>query len=110
MDYHNRNTISNLIIPQEVLPAPQPYDRLPNVEFTMRGALGIRLIDALNPAFNGLDHSDVVPRMSQDAKKNTLRLSVSTPPLSLLSSLAHWHMLSTTVAWLFRVERGRARI
>lgn len=78
MDYHNRNTMSTLIIPQEVYPAPQPYTRLPNVEFTVRGALGVRLVDALNPAFNGLDNPDLVPRMSQDAKKITLRLKVST--------------------------------
>ena len=100
--------MSNLIIPQEVYPAPQPYTRLPNVEFTVRGALGVRLVDALNPAFNGLDNPDFVPRMSREAKKITLRLKVSKAILSFLCSLAH--MLLTTVAWLFRMERGCARI
>ena len=108
MDYHNRSLMSSLMIPQEVYPAPQPYDRLPNVEFTVRGALGVRLVDALNPAFDGLDNPDFVPRMSRETKKITLRLKVSTPPPSLLSSLAH--MISSTVAWLFRVERGCTRI
>ena len=100
--------MGDLIIVQEVYPAPQPYERLPNIEFTMGGTLGVRLVDALNPAFNGLDNPDFVPRMSRETKKITLRLKVSTPPPSLLSSLDH--MLSSTVAWLFRVEGGCTRI
>ena len=100
--------MGDLIIVQEVYPAPQPYERLPNIEFTMRGTLGVRLVDALNPAFNGLDNPDFVPRMSRETKKITLRLKVRKSSLSFLYSLAH--MLLTIVAWLFRVERGRARI
>ena len=100
--------MGDLTIVQEVYPAPQPYERLPNVEFTTRGVLGVRLIDALNPAFNGLDNPDFVPRMSRDAKKITLRMKVSTPSPSLLCILAQ--MLPSTVAWLFRVERGCTRI
>ncbi|KAI0092296.1 hypothetical protein BDY19DRAFT_591608 [Irpex rosettiformis] len=74
MDYAEKHAMVGLVIPQDVYPAPQPYDRLPNVQFTMRGVLGVRLIDALNPAFNGLDNPGYVPRMSVDAKKITLRL------------------------------------
>ena len=84
MDYHNRNIMSSSIIPQQVYLAAQPYERLPNVEFTTRGVLGVRLVDALNPAFNGLDNPDFVPRMSREAKKITLRLKVCTPSLSFV--------------------------
>ena len=84
MDYHNRTTMGDLVIAQEVYPAPQPYERLPNVEFTTRGVLGVRLVDALNPAFNGLDNPDFVPRMSREAKKITLRLKVCIPSLSFV--------------------------
>ena len=108
MDYHNRNLMSSLIIPQEVYLAPRPYERLPNIEFTVRGTLGVRLVDALDPAFNGLDNPDFVPRMSWEAQMANFRLRVSTQSPSSLFSMAH--MLFTTVAWLFRVERGCAPI
>ena len=78
MDYHNRNLMSSLIIPQEVYLPPQPYERLPNIEFTVRGTLGVRLVDALDPAFNGLDNPEFVPRMSLDAQMANFRLRVST--------------------------------
>ena len=89
MDYHNRNLMSSLIIQQEVYSAPQPYERLPNFEFTVRGVLGVRLVDALNPAFNGFDNPDFVPRMSREAKKITLRLKVSKTSVSFPCPLAY---------------------
>ncbi|KAI0739296.1 hypothetical protein BC629DRAFT_1299979, partial [Irpex lacteus] len=46
----------------------------PDIRFTVGGVLGIRLIDALNPEFNGLDNGGVLPRLTEHVKKITIRL------------------------------------
>lgn len=112
MNYANQHlTIRNgriQIIPQGVFPASQTYTPLPNVTFTVSGALGIRLVDALNPAFHGLCDAGVVPRMTKDsdAKKFILRLKVRyIPPCrSYLTFFVH------AVAWISSMERGYSRL
>ncbi|KAI0791469.1 hypothetical protein BC629DRAFT_1509756 [Irpex lacteus] len=78
MNYANQHLTTRngriQVIPQGVFPTSQTYTPLPNVTFTVSGALGIRLVDALNPAFHGLCDAGVVPRMTKDAKKFILRL------------------------------------
>ncbi|KAI0092297.1 hypothetical protein BDY19DRAFT_591459 [Irpex rosettiformis] len=73
-EYVNKRVMFTLIVPQDVYPAPQAYECLPNVEFKKGGVLGVRLIDVLNPAFNGLDNPGSVPHMSIAAKNITLLL------------------------------------
>lgn len=76
MEYTDTPFRGTLIIPQEIYPAPQPYTQLPNVRFTVKGILGIRLVDALDPAYNELDDASLVPRLAEVAKKTTVRLKV----------------------------------
>lgn len=76
MEYEGVPLMTRQIIPQEIYLAPQPYTPLPNVRFTIKGVLGIRLVDALNPAYNELDDADLVPRMAEVARKTTVRLRV----------------------------------
>ena len=81
MNYQSEVLAAGAIIPQDVYPPPQPYTRLPNVRFTVRGILGVKLTDAINPNYNGLDDSALIPRMSENAKKITLRIRVGCFPL-----------------------------
>jgi hypothetical protein len=77
MDYANERqaTVPGIIVPQAVFSLRQPYERLPDVRFSVNGVRGIRLADALNPRFQ-LDDAEVVPRLSPQARKITLRVNV----------------------------------
>lgn len=76
MEYADVPLMTSQIIPQEIYPAPQPYEELPSIQFYVQGLLGIKLVDALNPTFNELENAKHVPRMSGAARKITLRLKV----------------------------------
>jgi hypothetical protein len=77
MDYANERQamVPGIIVPQQVYSLRQPYERLPDVRFSVNGVMGIRLADALNPRFQ-LDDAEVVPRLSPQARKITLRVNV----------------------------------
>ncbi|KAI0790236.1 hypothetical protein BC629DRAFT_1512515 [Irpex lacteus] len=54
------------IIPQAGYFAPEPYMPYPNIKFTVNHTLGIRLVDAMNPAFDGLDDADFCPQILEN--------------------------------------------
>lgn len=109
MDYVNLPLASAQLVPQECYapPSRNPYVQLPNIKFTVGGVLGIRLVDALNPEFNGLDYGGVVPSLLENGKKITLRLQVRymSPPSRLYLTV-----LLYAVAWILAMERCYSRL
>jgi hypothetical protein len=67
--------VPGVIVPQRRPSLKEPCERLPNVQFCVHGAIGIKLADALNSRFR-LDDADVVPLLSPQAKSITLRVNV----------------------------------
>ncbi len=74
--YADETLMGGLIVPQTCYVAPKPYIQLDDIRFRVGETLGIKLVDALNPGFTGLDNADFVPSMSEYARKLTLRIKV----------------------------------
>lgn len=73
----DEHDLSGIVVPQRVYVPPTPtppHLLLPPVRFMVNGRVGVRLTDALNPAFTGLEHRTHTPRMSHTAVRVTLRI------------------------------------
>ncbi|KAI0696182.1 hypothetical protein BC835DRAFT_888060 [Cytidiella melzeri] len=84
MDFYDRNYIPDgWIIPQDTYGLPSPFETLPNVSFRVDGMLGIRLVDAADPDFRGLDNPHFAPLLAETTKKIYIRI--------LWPGYEHWH-------------------
>ncbi|GJE92940.1 hypothetical protein PsYK624_090990 [Phanerochaete sordida] len=67
--------LPGIVVPQPVYTAPGQFAQLPTIRFTEGGRPGVRLSNALNKVFQNLAKSNEVPKLSEQAKKITIRIN-----------------------------------
>lgn len=75
LDFGDNANLPGIVVPQPVYTAPGQFTQLPTIRFSEGGRPGMSLANALNKVFQNMNQSNDVPRLSEQAKKITIRIN-----------------------------------